>query len=104
VFEAKTGVVTRDIGFWDSYERRLGDDTKGVVVALVKNGAPASLGQNPLRPGYIITKVNDQAVMNVKQFNELVKKETDDPEKKEIVFAIIGPDNESKVCRIELVK
>lgn len=104
VFEPKIGVVTREVGFWDTYERRLSDDAKGVVVALVKNGAPASLGQTPLRPGFIITKVNDQAVENLKQFNQLVKKEADDPEKREMVFVVIGPDNESKVCRVELVK
>ena len=104
VFEPRVGVVTRDLGFWDSYDRRLSSDVKGVVVALVKNGAPASNGSTPLRPGYIITKINDNAVEDQKQFMDLVKKETDNPEKKEMVFVVIGPDNESKVCRVELTK
>ena len=104
VFDASVGVVTRDLSFYDTYERRLPTETKGVVVALVKNGAPAAMGQTPLRPGFIITKVNDQAVENQKQFADLLKKEAGDPEKKEMVFVIIGADSENKVCRIELNK
>jgi S1-C subfamily serine protease len=104
VFESKVGVVTRDLAFWDTYERQLGNDLKGVVVALVKGGSVASLGQTPLRPGYIITRVNGQPVEGLKQFNELVKKEWEIPGKNEMVFVIIGPDNESHVCRIDLMK
>ena len=104
VFDKKVGVVTRDLNFWDIYNRKLGTDTKGVMIALVKNGAPASLGQTPLRAGLIITKVNDTPVENQKQFAETLKKETDDPEKKELVFVALQGDGESKVFRVELTK
>lgn len=104
VLEAKVGVVTRDLNFWDLYNRKLAQDTKGVVVATVKNGSPASIGSTPLKAGYIITKVNDTNIENQRQFNDVMKKESADPEKKEFVFVVLQGDGESKVCRIDVAK
>lgn len=104
VFNAKLGITTRDLVFGDTYSRKLPADQKGVMVALVKQGAPASLGSTPLRPGLLITKVNDQEVENEKQFEELVRTAAGAEEKKEVVFRVIRPDGETQVCRIDLSK
>ncbi|MCL2645739.1 MAG: PDZ domain-containing protein [Phycisphaerales bacterium] len=104
VFSPKVGIVTRDLVFADAYARRLPQDTKGVMVALVKTGAPANLGSTPLRTHYLITKVNDQPVENQKQFLELMKKLEDNADAKEAVFQVIQPNGQSEVCRVDLSK
>ncbi len=103
-FSSKVGVATRDLVFGDAYARRLPQDTKGVMVALVKTGAPASLGSTPLRSGYLITKVNDQPITNQTDFLAAMKKIEDATDLKEAVFVIIQPDGNTEVCRIDLTK
>ncbi|HVS69678.1 MAG TPA: PDZ domain-containing protein [Phycisphaerae bacterium] len=104
VFASKVGVVTRDLVFTDLYARRLPNDTKGVMVALVKNGSPAALGTTPLRTGMLITKVDDQTVENEKAFTDLMDKETAKPDLKEMVFSVILPSGDTQVCRVDLTK
>lgn len=100
----KLGLTTHDLAFNDTYSRKLPADQKGVMISLVKQGAPAALGQTPLKSGYLITRVNDQEVRDQKQFDELLEAATADPEAKEIVFRVIRPDGETQVCRIDLTK
>lgn len=104
VFSPKLGVVTRDMVFADAYSRRLPQDTKGVYIALVKTGSAASLGQTPLRAGLLVTKLNDQPVENQQQFLDVLKKEEDKPDLKEMVFVVIQPNGETQVCRVDLTK
>ena len=104
VFSPKIGVGTRDLVFSDAYARRLPQDTKGVMVVLVKTDAPAGLGSTPLRGGMLITKVNDQPVEDQKQFLEILKKEEEKPDLKEMVFVVIQPTGETQVCRVDLTK
>jgi hypothetical protein len=104
VFSPKIGITTRDLVFNDAYARRLPQDTKGVMVALVKTGAPASLGSTPLRIGDLITKVNDDSVDNQKQFLAEMKKIEDAPDMKEAVFVVIHPDGNTEVCHVDLTK
>jgi S1-C subfamily serine protease len=104
VFSAKVGLTTRDLVFSDAYSRRLPQDTKGVMVALVKNGAPAALGSTPLHIGDLITKVNDDSVDNQEQFLAEMKKIDDATDMKEAVFVVIHPDGNTQVCHIDLTK
>jgi S1-C subfamily serine protease len=104
VFSSKIGVVTRDLVFADAYQRRLPQDTKGVMVALVKQGSPAALGATPLRAGLLITKVDDQSVDNQQQFLDVIKKEEAKAELKEMVFVVIQSTGETQVCRVDLTK
>ncbi|HUO08070.1 MAG TPA: PDZ domain-containing protein [Phycisphaerae bacterium] len=104
VYSAKVGVTTRDLVFADAYARRLPQDTKGVMIALVKNGAPSSLGSTPLKVGDLVTKVNDDAVDNQQQFLAEMKKIEDAPDMKEAVFVVIHPDGNTQVCHIDLTK
>jgi S1-C subfamily serine protease len=104
VYSPKIGVTTRDLVFNDAYGRRLPQDTKGVMVALVKTGAPAALGSTPLHPGDLITKVNDQPVDDQKAFLAAMKKIEDAPDMKEAVIVVIQPDGNTEVCHIDLTK
>jgi serine protease Do len=104
IFSPKIGVVTRDLVFADAYQRRLPQDTKGVVVALVKQGSPAALGSTPLRAGLLITKVDDQSVDNQQQFLDVMKKEEAKMDLKEMVFVVIQSTGETQVCRVDLTK
>ena len=104
VFSPKIGLVTRDLVFADAYSRRLPQETKGVMVALVKQGSPASLGTTPLKAGLMITKVDDQPVDNQQQFLEVMKKEEEKPDLKEMVFVVIQSTGETQVCRVDLTK
>jgi serine protease Do len=104
VFASRVGIVTRDLVFMDLYARRLPTDTKGVYVALVKNGSPAGLGTTPLHTGMLITKVDDQPVENQKQFTDVVEKEIARPDLKEMVFSVILPTGDTQVCRVDLTK
>jgi len=104
VFSPLVGITTRDLVFSDAYSRRLPQDTKGVMVALVKNGAPASLGSTPLQAGYLITKMDDQPVDNQQQFLDAVQKESQKTDLKEMVFVVIQPTGQTQVCRVDLSK
>jgi serine protease Do len=104
VFSPKVGLVTRDLVFADAYARKLPQDTKGVMVALVKSGSPASLGSTPVQAGFLITKVDDQPVENQKEFLEVLKKEEEKPDLKEMVFVVIQRSGETGVCRVDLTK
>jgi S1-C subfamily serine protease len=103
-FSPRTGIVTRDLVFTDAYARHIPQSTKGVMIALVKQGSPAALGTTPLRSGLLITKVDDQPVENARQFLELLAKTEEKPDLKEIVFEVIQPNGESQVCRVDMTK
>lgn len=104
VYSPQVGLVIRDVVFADTYTRKLPADQKGVIIALVKNGSAASLGQTPLTVGMLITKVNDQEVNNQKEFLDLVAKEFKDGSPREMVFVVIQRDGATAVCRIDLSK
>ena len=90
--------------FADAYQRHLPQDTKGVMVVLVKQGSPASLGTPPLRAGLLITKVDDQPVDTQRQFLDVMKKEEAKPDLKEMVFVVIQSTGDTQVCRVDLTK
>jgi serine protease Do len=104
ILSPKIGLVTRDLVFADLYQRRLPQDTKGVMVALVTKDSPAALGATPLRAGLLITKVDDQPVDNQQQFLEVMKKEEAKTDLKEMVFVVIQSTGDTQVCRVDLTK
>ena len=104
IFSSKVGLVTRDLVFYDAYVRHLPQETKGVMVALVKQGSPSATSPTPLRDRLIITKVDDQPVENQKQFLAIMKQEEAKSDLKEMVFVVIQPNGETKVCRVDLTK
>ncbi len=100
IFNSRLGITTRDLAFSDLYQRKLPQDTKGVMVALVKNGSAASLGSTPVRAGYLITRINDQDITDQASFEETAKALPADM--KELVIRVTRPDGETQVCRIDL--
>lgn len=102
IFNSRIGITTRDLAFSDLFQRKLPPETKGVMVALVKNGSPASLGATPLRNGLLITRINDRDVASQSDFDAVLKEIT--PESRELVIRVIRPDGETQVCRIDLTK
>ena len=101
VFSPLVGITTRDLVFSDAYSRRLPQDTKGVMVALVKNGAPASLGSTPLQAGYLITMYMINPSMTSSNFLDTVDKESQKTDLKEMVFVVIQPTGQTQVCRVD---
>ena len=95
------GMVVRNLAFEDTYARKLSATQKGVIVSLVKDGAPVTLGHTPLKPGYLITRINNQTVTDGKQFMTLINK-AQKSASGEIVFVVIKPDSNTAVCRIGL--
>lgn len=102
IFNARIGITTRDVSFNDLFQRKLASDTKGVMIALVKNGSPAGLGATPLRAGYLITRINDRDITDQTSFDAAVKEIPADS--KELVIRAIRPDGETQVCRVDLTK
>jgi serine protease Do len=103
-YSSRVGLVTRDLVFFDAYVRHLPQDTKGVMIALVKQGSPAYNIQPPLQERYIITKVADQPVADQKEFLEIIKKEEAKADLKEMVFVAIAPNGQTGVYRVDLSK
>ncbi len=101
-FDGTVGITTRDLVFTDTYARHLPPDQKGVMVAMVKRNSPANISDTSLRPGQLITKVNDQDVTNNQQFGKLLKAAEADPFNKQILFLVIKPEGGTAVCRIDL--
>ena len=101
-YNRKLGLVTRNLVFDDTYIRKLPAKQTGVMVALIKNGAPASLGNTPLMVGYIITKINDQPVINAASFQKQLNTAVQKASGGDLVFVVIKPDGNTAVCRIGL--
>ncbi len=101
-YNHQLGLVTRNLVFDDTYIRKLPAKQLGVMVALIKSGAPVSLGSTPLRVGYIITKINDQPVINAASFQNQLHAAVQKAAGGDVVFVVIKPDGNTAVCRIGL--
>ena len=71
------------------------EQTEGVIVTSVEKGTPADL--KGLKPGDVITSLNQQAVSNTKQFRDVLRKA--DLKKGIIVNVVSG-----KTARFEVLK
>ncbi|HEV2293614.1 MAG TPA: PDZ domain-containing protein [Tepidisphaeraceae bacterium] len=92
------GFSVRELVFVDRYQRRLKDDAKGVVVALIKpqsSAQSAKLGMNDL-----IVEMNGEPVSSVEDFKkqyEAMRKE----KPKEPVVLVVQRESNTQVIRIE---
>lgn len=101
-YNRQLGLVTRNLVFDDTYIRKLPAKQPGVMVALIKSGAPVSLGSTPLMVGYIITKLNDQKVVDAASFQKQLHTAIQKAAGGDLVFVVIKPDGNTAVCRIGL--
>jgi len=98
----KLGVVVRNLAFFDLYNRKLPQTQKGVAVSLIRTGAPAALGNTPLEPGYIITRINNKKVSNIKQFAKLLTADLKMKNARSMVFEVINEKGNTAVCHVRL--
>ncbi len=99
-YDRKLGIVTRNLVFADTYLRKLPQKQKGVMVVLVKTGAPAGLGAHHLHGGDLITRLDGRPVANEKAFMKMIKKDQTGPAAHHIVFVVIQPNGNTAVCRV----
>lgn len=92
------GFSSRDIVFEDTYARRLPNDTKGVVVALIKPQSAAQQGS--LQTSDLISRLNQTPVQNVDQFKSLYEAFRKDHPREAVVLEVLRGVN-TQVVRIE---
>ncbi len=98
----KLGLVVRDLSFFDLYNRKLSQKQKGVVVSLIRTGAPAGLGNTPLQSGYIITRIDNKKVANVAQFAKMVTADLKKHGTHSLVFEVINGQGDTAVCHVRV--
>ena len=98
----KLGLVVRNLSFFDLYNRKLSQKQKGVVVSLIRTGAPAGLGNTPLQPGYIITRIDNKKVANVVQFAKMVTADLKQHGTHSLVFEVINSRGDTAVCHVRV--
>ncbi len=97
-FAEDLGFSVRDLVFDDTYERKLPQDTPGVMVAFVKPGSSAQSAR--LAIGDLISQLNGQPVKNVDDFKEQYDAFRKDKPKEALVLEVMRGVN-TQVIRIE---
>jgi serine protease Do len=92
------GFVIRELVFQDIYTLKLPPDQKGVIVALLRRQAAAQSGG--LKMGDVITKLDNEPVTDIDQFQKDYKQIRKDKPKEAIVLEVHRGDREDTV-RIE---
>jgi serine protease Do len=92
------GFAVRELVFSDTYARKLPADTKGVVVAFIKQGGSAATGR--LANGDLITKLNNTDVKDLDQFQQLYVQTRRQSPREAIVMEVLRERN-TEVIRIE---
>jgi serine protease Do len=92
------GFAVRELVFMDRYQRRLKDDAKGVVVALIKPQGSAASAK--LQNGDMITEINNQPVTGVDEFKKLYEQTRKDKPKDAVVL-VVQRESNTQVIRIE---
>jgi len=92
------GFAVRDLVFTDRYTMKLPLDQKGVIVALLKPQGSAQSGG--LRNSDVITKLNNEQVTDVDQFQKTYKAMRKEKAKDAIVLEVHRVEGENTI-RIE---
>jgi serine protease Do len=92
------GFVIRELVFQDIYTLKMPADQKGVIVALLRRQAAAQSGG--LRMGDVITKLDNEPVTSIEQFEKDYKQIRKDKPREAIVLEVHRGDREDTV-RIE---
>jgi serine protease Do len=92
------GFSVREIVFFDLYVRKLPQETKGVIVGLIR---PQAAAQNAgLQMNDLITEMNREPVTDVKQFQEAYEKFREASPNEAVVLVVIR-DARTETVRIE---
>lgn len=92
------GFTTRELVFEDRYDRRLPNDFKGVLVALVKPGSSAQSGH--LQINDLITQLNRKPVENLEDFKKQYQEFRKTNKRDAVVLEVLRGVN-TEVVRIE---
>lgn len=92
------GFTVREIVFADTYVRRLPPDSKGVVVALVREQSSAQSAQ--LKANDLITELNGQPVADLDQFKQAYE-EFRKEKPQEAVVMVVMREAKQEIIRIE---
>jgi len=93
------GFGVRDVTFEDTYERHKPRDTKGVVVTVLKNGAPAAAAH--LAPNDLVTELDGQSVTSLDQFKQIYQALRKDRPHDAAVMVVSKLDGSTQTIRIE---
>ncbi len=97
-FAEDLGFTAREMVFEDKYDRRLKNDFKGVIIALVKPSSSAQSGH--LQVNDIVTQINRTAVTDLPQFKQLYQDFRKTNKKEAVVLEVLRGVN-TEVIRIE---
>jgi len=97
-YASDVGFAVRELVFSDIYAMKLSSDQKGVLVALLKPSGAAQTGG--LKMGDVITKLNNEAITDVDQFEKVYKALRKDKPREALVMEVHRGDREDTV-RIE---
>jgi len=98
-FAEDLGFTTRELVFADTYSHKLPADTKGVLVAYIKQSSSAATGK--LRPDDLITMLNQTPVENLEQFKSQYQAFRKDHSRDAVVVEVQRRDGTTEVIRIE---
>ena len=92
------GLSVRELVFEDVYARRLPADTKGLLVAYVRQSSSAATAG--LRNGDVVTELNSVAIKDLEQFKAQYK-EFREQKPKDVVVLVVVREGNTQVIRME---
>jgi serine protease Do len=92
------GMSLRDVVFADTYAKRVAADTRGVVVAFVRQASSAASAG--LRIGDLVTEINKTPVTDLKNFTTTYKEFREKKPKDQVVLVVIR-EQKTEVIKIE---
>lgn len=98
-FAEDLGFVAREIVFQDTYRQRMPQDTKGVVVALLKPSGSAETAK--LQVGDVITQLNGKTVESLEQFQKDYEAFRKESPKEAVVLVVWRRFPQTESIRIE---
>jgi serine protease Do len=93
------GFGVRDVTFEDTYARHKPRDTKGVVVTVLKNGAPAAAAH--LQPNDLVSELDGQSVTSLGQFKQVYQSLRKDRSHDAAVMVVNRLDGTTQTIRVE---
>ncbi|HEV8379113.1 MAG TPA: PDZ domain-containing protein, partial [Tepidisphaeraceae bacterium] len=92
------GMSVREVVFADTYAKRVAADTKGVVVAFVRQASSAASAG--LRTNDLVTEINKTPVIDLEGFKKSYKEFREKNPKKQVVLVVIR-EQRTEVIKIE---
>jgi serine protease Do len=92
------GMSVREVVFQDTYAKRVAADTKGVVVAFVRQASSAASAS--LRIGDLVTEINKTPITDLENFKKSYQEFREKSPKEQVVLVVIR-EQKTEVIKIE---